>query len=243
MRIAGRVKQAFRNLGWEVARFRPLRSDQFAAQKHILAGRACRNIYDVGAYHGDVAARYARTFPHASIYAFEPYPPSFEILEKRVGHSPRFHLVNAAVSSASGEGTFHVNKDPSTNSLLPTGHGYAVSTAVTVSKISVPTITLDEFRAEHGLPSPEILKLDIQGNELRALHGAQQTLAEEGPLLIYTEVLFEHLYSDCALFADLAELLKSKGYELFNLYSLNQSPNGRLEFADALFVRAQLIRT
>ena len=240
MTLAGLVKETMKKLGCDVAHYRPLRSDAFMVQKHLLSGRNCRSIFDVGGYHGEVAATYAAMFPQAEIYTFEPFPPSHEQLAERFRNNPRVHVVQAAVSSRSGESEFHVNAHPATNSLLATGQGSAVKGAVTTEVISVPTLTLDEFCQSRGLDAPEILKFDIQGNELQALRGATHILETNGPLLIYLEVLFERLYKNCGLFCDVASLLQDKGYELYNLYELQHSPEGRLEYGDALFVSKHL---
>lgn len=225
-----------KSLGCDVARYRPLRSDPFVVQEHLLAGHECRRIFDVGAYRGDVAARYAALFPAAEIYAFEPFPASYELLTNRFVNNARMHLINAAVSSESGESTFHVNQNPATNSLLPADH----EPVVTMKQITVPTLTLDDFRDSQGMESPEILKFDIQGNELKALQGAVRTLNDNGPLLIYTEVLFAPLYKNCALFSDLVNFLGDHGYRLFNLFSLHHAASGQLEFGDALFISNRL---
>src|SRR6185369_1183963 len=87
-----------------------------------------------------------------------------------------------------------------------------------------------EFCQSRGLEAPDILKFDIQGNELEALRGATRILETNGPLLIYLEVLFERLYKNCALFSDISAFLQEKGYELYNLYELQHSPEGRLEY-------------
>ena len=241
MTLAALVKETMRKLGCDVAHYRPLRTDAFAVQKHLLSGHACRSIFDVGGFHGDVAQTYAEMFPQAEIYTFEPFPPSHEQLAARFRNNPRIHVVQGAVSSRSGESTFHVNVNPATNSLLATGQGAAVEgAAVTTEVISVPTLTLDEFCQSRELKAPEILKFDIQGNELEALRGANHVLQSNGPLLIYLEVLFERLYKNCALFCDIAGFLQEKGYELYNLYELQHSPEGRLEYGDALFVSKRL---
>jgi FkbM family methyltransferase len=242
MKLTGLVKETMRKFGCDVAHYRPLRSDAFAVQKHLLAGHTCRRIFDVGGYHGEVAATYAEMFPQAEVYTFEPFPPSHEQLAARFRNNPRVHVVQGAVSSRTGESKFHVNVHPATNSLLATGQGSAVTSgAVTTEVISVPTLTLDEFCQSRGLEVPEILKFDIQGNELEALRGATHILEANGPLLIYLEVLFERLYKNCALFGDIAGFLQEKGYELYNLYELQHSPEGRLEYGDALFVSKRLL--
>jgi FkbM family methyltransferase len=240
MKLAGIVKDAMRKLGCDVAHYRPLRSDAFAVQKHLLAGHTCRRIFDVGGYHGEVTATYAEQFPDAEVYTFEPFPPSHEQLVQRFRNNPRIRVVQAAVSSSSGESKFHVNLHSSTNSLLETGDGWGTGNAKTTSVISVPTLTLDEFCMSHTLEPPEILKFDIQGNELEALRGATRILESNGPLLIYLEVLFERLYKNCALFFEVAAFLQQKGYTLYNLFELQHSPEGQLIFGDALFVSNRL---
>jgi len=240
MKLAGFVKDTMRKFGCDVAHYRPLRSDAFAVQKHLLAGRACRRIFDVGGYHGEVAAIYAELFPTADIYTFEPFPPSHEQLVNRFRNTPRVHVVHGAVSSQSGESKFHVNQHASTNSLLETDEGWDTGNTKMTGVISVPTLTLDEFCKSRKIEPPEILKFDIQGNELEALRGATQILETNGPLLIYLEVLFEKLYKNCALFFDIAAFLREKGYSLYNLFDLQHSPEGRLIFADALFVSERL---
>jgi FkbM family methyltransferase len=243
MRLRRLIKRAMAAVGCDVRRYRPVVSDPFVAQSILLNGQPCRIIFDVGAHHGDVTALYLRLFPEAEVYAFEPFPPAFEMLAERFRNHPRVHPIGAAVSSRSGEATLHVNRHSATNSLLPTHESYAVSEAVTEKEITVPTITLDEFRTERNLPRPDILKFDIQGNELEALRGAVQTLRDNGPAIIYSEVLFMPLYQGGALFGELSAFLEDLRYSLFNLYSLHCTTRGRLEFGDALFVNDQLRRT
>ena len=111
---------------------------------------------------------------------------------------------------------------------------------MTEKVITVPTLTLDQFCETHGLGAPQILKFDIQGYELEALRGADRMLKGDGPLLIYTEVLFAPLYVNCVQFVELAAFLQQYGYSLYNLYSLSHSPEGQLEYGDALFVSKRL---
>lgn len=240
MTFAQFVKKSLQAAGWELSRHRPLKYDPFAAQQKLLVGRECMSIFDIGAFHGEVTETYAQLFPRAKIYAFEPFPASFEELKKRFQGNPHVEPVNCAVSSRSGTSTFHVNQDPTTNSLLATGEGFVAGVAVTERQISVPTTTLDEFCAQRGIGAPDILKFDIQGNELEALRGAVNLLRGDGPLLVYTEVLFEPLYQNCAQFSDLVNFLGEYDYKLFNFYSLKHAPDGRLEFGDALFVSQRL---
>jgi hypothetical protein len=42
------------------------------------------------------------------------------------------------------------------------------------------------------------------------------------------------------MFGDIAAFLQARGYELYNLYELQHSQAGRLEYGDALFVSKRL---
>jgi FkbM family methyltransferase len=223
-----------------------LASEPFAAQQFLLRNCRCRTIFDVGAYRGEVAAQYAQLFPESDIWAFEPFPESYENLCTRFRGNPRVRLVNAAVTSESGEATFYSNERPATNSLLArpgSGRRYYDAQATTRERITVPTVTIDDYRAQHQIAAPDILKLDIQGNELAALKGADATLREGATQIIYTEVTFVPHYEGGVLFHQLTSHLSERGYSLFGIYDLKWAAIGQLRYGDALYVGDSLRKT
>jgi FkbM family methyltransferase len=243
VKLQSLVKKLGRGIGCDIRHYRPAVDDPYLAQQQLLRSVPCRTIFDVGAFQGETASHYAELFPAAQIHAFEPFPPSYDGLVARFSSNSRFHLVNAAVSARSGDATFHVNGLPATNSLLPrptSGHRYFPPAGETTQTITVPTISLDDYRAQHHIDVPEILKMDIQGNELQALRGAEKTLAAGGVALIYTEVTFVPHYEGGVLFAELASHLADRGFTLFNLYELQSADSGQLRFGDAIFVAENL---
>jgi FkbM family methyltransferase len=245
VRLRGLTRDLFRRAGIDVRRYRPSAFDGFAAQRLLLRASDCRVVFDVGAYEGEVTAAYAEAFPEAAVHAFEPFPPTYQRLSERFQEYSNIHLINAAVSSRKGEAVFHVNKQASTNSLLPrpaSGRRYFAQNGAASHAITVPTITLDEYCAEQEIPPPDILKLDIQGNELEALRGAEQLLCSGDVSLIYTEVMFVPHYEGSVLFNTLSSHLNERGYTLFNLYDLHWASMGQLRFGDALFVSDRIRR-
>jgi Methyltransferase FkbM domain len=129
--------------------------------------------------------------------------------------------------------------------LLPrpsSGRRYFSPEAVTRSTISVPTITIDEFRAKHNIAVPDILKLDIQGMELEAPRGAEKTLssAAGGVSLIFSEVTFVPRYEGGVLFDELSTYLRERGFTLFNIYEMHSADVGQLRFGDAIFIANRL---
>jgi FkbM family methyltransferase len=245
MKMVGLARDLLQRVGWDLRRYRPLARDPYVAQQLFL-GQSCQCVFDVGAFQGDTVARYATLFPTAEIYAFEPYPPTYQVLADRFRDQPRIHPINAAVSSRNGEATFHVNHQASTNSLLPRpagGRRYYPCQGAARESITVPTVALDEFCAIRQIRRPDVLKMDIQGHEIEAFRGAEQMLNSEQVALICTEVTFVPHYENGVLFNEVCAYLNDRGYTLFNMYDIQWARNGQMRFGDALFVSGKLRRS
>jgi FkbM family methyltransferase len=218
----------------------------FAAQEKLLADRQVGVILDVGANVGNTVAVYAEMFPAARVYAFEPFPTTYEKLADRFRDNPRVHPFNLAAGCRRENGTLYVNEYVDTNSLLPrpvSGRRYYGSENLPQGMVPVDVVTLDEFAEEHGLQHINILKLDIQGGEGNALSGAGTLLQDCRVDLIFSEVFFVPHYQGALLFHELTERLAGFGYSLFDLCHLTWGRNGQLRFADALYVSPGIRRT
>ena len=208
--------------------------------QHLLVGDAeVRVILDVGANVGNTVEQYYFGYLGARVHAFEPDPVTHEALAQRFAAHPRVTTHCVAVADTPLTQRFYVNKDKSTSSLLPRpskGRRYFNQQGVLDQAIEVQTITLDGFCADNNLEHIDILKLDIQGGEAKALLGAQGLLSMQKIDVIYTEVQFISLYEGAPLFHELCEVLKGFGYALYGLYDLVIAENGQLRFADAIFI-------
>jgi FkbM family methyltransferase len=204
-------------------------------QKRLVPDAAL--IFDVGMHHGHTTKEYLDGFPAARVHGFEAEPGNLaraKALLERYGK--RVELVPAAVSDVRGTATLNVNSDDGTHSLLEIGalehwRGHAV----TKQRIQVDCVALDGYCEESGISSIDILKIDIQGAELKALLGARRLLEARRIRLIAAEVEFQPLYKGQPLYEDVALWLRSVGYGLVGLYDL-QVVGGTLSWADAIFV-------
>ena len=242
------VKKTLRGLGYKLrkigARGLPrssLLSDPFLAQHQIINSLSKTNIciFDVGANKGQTARRYRSKFPTAEIYCFEPFPASIAELKKQFSNDQRIHIVPKAVAQEKSVSTFYVNEFDATNSLLPrptSDRRYYPRCAGPKGTIEVEVIDLDEFLRVSHISMIDILKLDIQGGELNALHGAESLLRAESISLIFTEMMFIPHYEGAPLFHEIWSFLSKFGYSLFNIYDLHTATNGQIRYGDALFV-------
>jgi FkbM family methyltransferase len=212
------------------------RENAFEVQQR-LAKSTPKIIFDLGANRGDTALNYAKLFPLASIYAFEPFPETYDKLIARVGGNKMIKPQPVAISEKKGEAVFHSNVNEDTNSLLPSAKiGLSSDDQVrTQSQIKVNTETIDDFCIEHQIGKIDILKMDIQGAELSALKGASQLLKEKKISMIYFETYFQKQYENQPLFYEIATFLEGYGYHLQDLYSPIYG-NGSLIWCDVIFL-------
>ena len=223
------------------ALFRPKAVKQnkpFEMQKRLMGGADELVIFDVGAYVGEVAATYKRMFPQSSIYCFEPFPDSFHKLN-RLCRDASIKAHQIAFSDKEGKTTFNINVDLSCNSLLPpTESDFRCYSAKSIKdgEIQVETNTLDNFCASARISCIDILKLDVEGAEVKVLEGASRMLSKQAIKLIYSEVMFIPHYDGGCMLHELTAFLNRHGYTLFNLYHLKSARNGQLRWGNAIFL-------
>lgn len=77
--------------------------ERLARAMGISVGR----FFDVGAHTGETSSAALANFPQAEVFAFEPHPPTFSILQQNITASkPRFQAFQLALSSRSGKTPF-----------------------------------------------------------------------------------------------------------------------------------------
>jgi FkbM family methyltransferase len=175
-------------------------------------------IMDVGANVGFMTYQFQKRFPNAHIYCFEPNPNVYNTLMQSYKDDTHIHCYPMAVGDVSGELTFNINANTGTSSFLyPTAYHRAHQARKILSQQSVPVITLDDFALQQNITHIDILKLDIEGYELKALLGASCLLSEQNIDVIYSEVNIVRSYDGQVLFHELTKFLEGLDYHLFNI--------------------------
>lgn len=177
--LAGLIRRAYPRVEPELAR---------------LADYAPRGgtAVDVGGWFGPWTRGLTRLADH--MVTVEASPELAEILRRAF---PAAAIVQAAASDQLGE----------TDLWVPPQGVFAGTSSVTASDaavpVRVPTITLDSL----ALEDVRFVKMDIEGHELPALRGAEETIRRDRPLLLL-ELETRHQPLE-----PVVELLTSWGYE------------------------------
>ncbi len=240
------LRKLFARLHIDIDSHRP-RKEYVVDQKKLMPHPHL--IFDVGGHLGQTVEKYRKLYPRATIYSFEPFESSFKKLQEYCATQGDCRTYIIAFAEQKGRADFFANDcGGGTNSLFPPedmekrfDHDVDYAYAGT-EQTSVETDTIDSFCEANGIDTIDILKMDIQGGELRALKGAERMLKEQRVALLFLEVSFIYLYKNQALFHEIEEFLVAHDYVLYNLHYLSASSHGQLVQGDAIFVSQELAR-
>jgi FkbM family methyltransferase len=166
---------------------------------------------DGGGCWGDTALYLAhRVGPTGQVHCFEFSPDNLPTLESNLSRNPtlqkNIHLQKHALWSRTGE-TFSFN---------PAGPGTRLGHA---GSFTTTTLTIDDLTARERLSRVDFIKMDIEGAELDALKGAEQTIRSHRPKLAVT--LYHRLQDFTTIPRFLHDL--NLGYRFYiDHFSINQ---------------------
>ncbi len=167
-----------------------------------------QSIVHVGAHHAEELESYALA-GWGPVTWIEAQPLKVAYLATRI--PPHHKLIHAAVWDVAGESmNLKIMTNTESTSLLSLGTHSSEYPSIRLSHtIPVTTSTLENLLNESWVP--ELLALDIQGVELRAIKGYGIKISKVK--WIYCEVNKAELYNGCCLVADIDEYLSQFGFQ------------------------------
>jgi FkbM family methyltransferase len=160
-------------------------------------------VWDVGANVGLYTLPSARAVgPTGRVYAFEPMRRNFEFLRRHLAMNrlSNVEIYEVAVDDKVGTLLMAEGDSPSEFHADPAGHW------------QVPAVSLDDWLAASGSPSPDLVKIDVEGSDDAVLRGGARTFTAYRPP-IYLALHGERQRRECAA------LLARWGYRVTSLES------------------------
>lgn len=141
--------------------------------EEILKKRFTNTFLDIGANIGVYSLIASALSEDIRIFAFEPHPVTFSLLQENVFINHKQNLISChqvALGDTDGEVLFRDSAGDPENRVL-TGNNKDIHSIMVVSRRG------DSFCAEHAI-HPEVLKIDVEGFESQVLRGFDKSLLD-----------------------------------------------------------------
>jgi FkbM family methyltransferase len=196
-------------------------------------GFAPREILDVGANHGHFTRAAIRFFPAARYLLVEPQGHLKSEIEDLVAHGHNVRWITAGVSDKPGVLPLTVAPDDvSSNFGMTPGEAAAAG----YKQTSVEIKTINDIVANCGGIIPDLVKIDAEGFDLKALAGASNILGRSEIFFVEAAVCATGIENTMAA---VIPLMTKAGYKLIDITDLNRSPkHGVLWLCELVFLRS-----
>jgi FkbM family methyltransferase len=167
---------------------------------------------DVGAHAGAWTFPLAKAVPSGIVYAFEALPYYATVLKKtaRLLGAKNVQIINMAVTNECGKAEI-AWLDPAGRRLTGLTHIHRGEEPVGAT-VSVAATTLDAMLARHA-ECVSLLKIDVEGAEMRVLDGASTVIEKSRPV-IFCEAREDNLRQYGSSVDDLIQFAQRLSYNV-----------------------------
>lgn len=151
--------------------------------EHLVCDTVCAipdgaNLLDAGASFGPYTVLAAKR-TYGTVYAFEPCPENFQILQQNVAKLDNVEPVKAALGAKAGRGFLK---------LIPNHHGsHSMVESEAPDSVNVEVVTVDSLGVEI-----HTMKIDVEGAGSDLLEGAEETLKTTSVIVMELHNTPEH---------------------------------------------------
>ena len=160
---------------------------------------------DIGANRGLYCYYSEKIISKNNIIAFEPVPELSKLLKKLF---PKIRVIEKALSNTTGKAVLNIPVH-ATDYLMDTRSTLEADSPELNAKfetITIETISLDDFIATEKVNAVTLLKIDVEGHEIKLISGAKKTLLEKRPVIIIEIEPINHLNGLGDAFSCISEL-------------------------------------
>lgn len=165
-------------------------------------------VLDVGAHIGYYTNIFCKNAKKGMVYAFEPFLENYTVLEKNVKRYTNIVIENIAITDEDKTQKLYISEGHSNHSLSDT----FVSSQ---NFVFVPGLTLDRYVQERKIKKIDLIKIDVEGNEVAVLTGMSQIIKDNPHINIIIEVNKQALESNGQSVEQLFKTIQSYNLECF----------------------------
>jgi FkbM family methyltransferase len=192
-------------------------------------------VFDVGASEGQWTEAIGRVFPDAEFHMFEPLASASAQYAQRAPRADQQHVLHEiAATDANGPVTIHISEDQYSSSV----HGHPTASRA----VTTPGWRLADYCQEKRIPTPDLLKVDVQGSADAVLRGCEPFLDQVG--VVHLETWLRRGYGPgTPLLTELIDWLRPRGFVLIELGNQYLTSWNEILHIDGFFMNKRLIES
>ena len=156
-------------------------------------------VFDLGANVGPYSIS-AASRTNGKVIAVEPALQTFELLNRSASQFSNMTAIHTAISDKPG--TAFLSHDGSSEN-------FKISDNNETRDEKVPLVTVDDIAADNDIETVDIIKMDVEGHELKALAGAEKIISNGSPIIFY------EVKHGSELHPELIDAFKNLGYDSY----------------------------
>lgn len=201
------------------------------------SGEPINTIFDIGAHVGQTCLSLTRAFPKAKIYSFEPVPATYQQLLVNTKKFPAITCINSAIGDKEEQLQIVSHDNTEHNSLND------IASQNATGGIPISVITGADFCKENNITHIDLLKIDVEGFEMRVLEGFEKSFLKDNVKFVYAETSFAPGDKYKTNYNVLEKYLTDLGYVLSGFYEqyVWGKNNLRFGFCNVLFTNSSIL--
>ncbi len=199
----------------------------------VARGISCEAVMDVGANKTHWSKTAITFFPNAKFYLIEPQTEMENRLKSFCQKHKNAQYFLLGVGNEEEEKMMTIWDDLAGSSFMPQIDDKLLKQG---KQRSVPVSTIDLLIEKESLKIPDLIKMDIQGYELKALQGAASTFGKTKAYIL--EVALYEFMDGIPVFNEVTTFMQERGYIIYDFGGFLRRPfDGALAYCDICFVQ------
>ncbi|MCK9323917.1 MAG: FkbM family methyltransferase [Bacteroidales bacterium] len=141
-------------------------------EQHVKNSSCC---YDIGGHVGYLSLVLSKLVgKDGTVYVFEPRPININYINRHIKLNKilNIKLLGIGISDFTGESTFYDKGGTGTGKISDKG------------SLTIRVNSLDKLHEDKAIAPPDLIKMDIEGEEFKALCGSRELLKTYKPILV-----------------------------------------------------------
>ena len=187
--------------------------------KNYFNDKRLNIIFDIGAHNGDFVDKFFLKHPYSKFYCFEPLKKNYFLLKKKYSNNQNVEIYKNGIGEKNENLEINVNITTNASSFSEFNEEVFFyrfrkfllgAKKIVTHKEKCEIISLDDFVLNQKISFIDLIKIDVEGYELKVLKGAIDTLKKTKYVIIEVTLsnIFKNYNKD-----EIIKLLENNGFK------------------------------